>query len=109
DRGRLEQDSAVEVGEHHPGAGLGAIDAHQAEVLRTDRLDARVNDTPRLMKGMRLRRATVPRWGLGSHGTGPPNRVEKRPNSHSGSLLGRSVIKTFDPPRPPLLLLVKTL
>ena len=84
DGGRLEQDTAVEVGEHHPGAGLGAIDAHQAEVLGTDRLDARVNDTPRLMKGMRLRLATVLRRGLGSHGTGPPNRVEKRPNSHSG-------------------------
>ena len=54
DRGRLEQDSAVEVGEHDPGAGLGAIDAHEGEVFRPDRLDTRVNDTPRLMKGMRL-------------------------------------------------------
>ena len=88
DGGRLDEDSAVEVGEHDFGAGLGAIDADEGEVLRPDSLDARVNDTPRLVKGVRLGLATVLRPGFDRHGTGPPNRVEKGPNSHSGVCCG---------------------
>ena len=72
-----------------------------AELLRPYRLDTRMENAPWLVNDVRLSRTTLLRRGLGSHGTGPPNRVEKRPNSHSGSLLGRSVEKILDPPRPP--------
>src|SRR5689334_20766337 len=37
---RGHQDGAIEVGEHELGACLGAIEAENAKVLGTDRLDA---------------------------------------------------------------------
>ena len=48
----LQEDSAVEVGEHRLGASLGAIDANEAEMLGTDRLDAWVHHAARLMNGV---------------------------------------------------------
>ena len=41
DDGGGYEDAAVEVGEHPLGAGLGAVDGDDAEVLRPDGLDAR--------------------------------------------------------------------
>jgi hypothetical protein len=88
DGGRFDQDSTVEVGEQGLGAGLGTIDADEGEVLRADGDDARVDDTPRLVQGMRLRLAPVLRRGLDNHGTGSPNRVESGLNFHSGVCSG---------------------
>src|SRR5205085_1531773 len=51
DRGRYA-DVAVEVAEHPLGAGLGTIDADDAEVLGSDLLDARVNDAGRLLQDL---------------------------------------------------------
>jgi len=48
----LEEDSAVEVGEHHLGAGLGAIDANEGEMFGADRLNARVHHSAWLMNGL---------------------------------------------------------
>ena len=39
DKGGADEDAAVEVGEHPLGAGLGAVDGDDPEVLRTDGLD----------------------------------------------------------------------
>jgi hypothetical protein len=49
----LHEDSAVEVSEHHLGASLGAVDADEGEMFRTDRLDARMNYTTRFVNGVR--------------------------------------------------------
>ena len=84
DGGRLDQDSAVEVGEQDLGAGLGAVDAHEGEVFGTDGEDARVDDTERLMKGMFLRLATVLRAGWDGHGTDLRIELRMALNSHSG-------------------------
>jgi hypothetical protein len=43
DDGRGYDDAAVEVGEHPLGAGLGAVDGDDAEVLRPDGLDPGVD------------------------------------------------------------------
>ena len=43
DDGRGDEDAAVEVGEHPLGAGLGAVDGDDAEVLRPDGLDPGVD------------------------------------------------------------------
>jgi hypothetical protein len=88
DCGRFDQDSTVEVGEQDLGAGLGTIDADEGEVLRADGDDARVDDTPRLVKGLRRRLAPALRRGLDNPGTGPPNRVESGLSFHSGACSG---------------------
>ena len=49
DGGGRDEDVAVEVGKHPLGAGLGAIDGDDAEVLRADLLDARVEGAARLL------------------------------------------------------------
>lgn len=79
DRSRLDQDSAVEVGDQDLGAGLGAVDAHEGEVFGPDRDDARVNDAKGLVKGVLLRLVTVFWPGLDSHGT--DLRIELRRDS----------------------------
>jgi hypothetical protein len=94
--GRLEQDAAVESGEHHSGAGLGAVDAKKGEVFGPNRLDAWVNHTPRLVEGVRLSLAMIPRSGFDRHRTEPPDWVERRLNSNSGGLLWRGDLKVFD-------------
>ena len=43
DDARCDQHFAVEVAEHPLGTGLGTIDGHDAEVLRADRLHARLD------------------------------------------------------------------
>jgi hypothetical protein len=48
DDGGRDEDAAVEVGEHPLGAGLGAIDSDDAEVLGPDRPDAGVERPGRL-------------------------------------------------------------
>ena len=53
DGDRFHEDSAVEVGQHHFGASLGAIDAEKGEMFRTDRLDAWMNHTTWLVNGVR--------------------------------------------------------
>ena len=59
DRGRLDENAAVEVGQHDFGASLGAIDAEKAEVLRADGLNSWMNDSPRLMENVRTCLATL--------------------------------------------------
>lgn len=48
DRGGRDQDAAVEVGQQEFGAGLGAVEADDAEVLGTDLLDAGMEQAARL-------------------------------------------------------------
>jgi hypothetical protein len=50
DYGWLQEHAAIEVGQHHLGAILGAIDTKDREMLRADRLHPGMNDTPRLLK-----------------------------------------------------------
>ena len=57
DDGRFHEDSTVEVGDHHLGASLGAIDTDEGEMFRTDRLDTWMNDATRLVNGVRSRLA----------------------------------------------------
>src|SRR5207249_4829385 len=45
DDGGRDEDPAVEVGEHDFGAGLGAIDAEDAEALGSDGLDPGMKDS----------------------------------------------------------------
>jgi hypothetical protein len=78
DGGGFEHDAAVEIGEHDLGAGLGTIDAQGGEMFGPHRLDTGMNHAPRLVKGMGLRRALLLRLGFDSHGTGPPNEVERK-------------------------------
>ena len=59
DRGGFEHESAVEIGEHDFGAGLGTIDAQEGEMFWPNRLDTWVNHAPRLVKGMRLCRGAA--------------------------------------------------
>ena len=49
DGGGRDEDVAVEVGKHPFGAGLGAVDGDDAEVLGADLLDARVEGAARLL------------------------------------------------------------
>jgi hypothetical protein len=53
DDGGWNQDIAIEVAQHPLGAGLGTIDADNAKMLRSDLLDARVNDAARLLQDLR--------------------------------------------------------
>ncbi len=82
--GGRDEDSAVKVGEHDFGPGLGTIDAENAEVLGTDGEDPGVNDTERLMKGMLLRLATILRAERDGHGTDLRIGLRMELNSHSG-------------------------
>jgi hypothetical protein len=50
-RGR-DENAAVEVGEEELGAGLGAVEADDAEVFGTDLLDARMKDAAGLADGV---------------------------------------------------------
>ena len=52
DGGGRDEDVAVEVGEHPLGAGLGTVEADDAEVLGSDLLDARVKDAGRLLQDL---------------------------------------------------------
>ena len=53
DDGGRKQNIAIEVAQHPLGAGLGTIDADNAKMLRSDLLDARVNDAARLLQDLR--------------------------------------------------------
>jgi hypothetical protein len=70
DRGRREEDAAVEVGEEEPGAGLGAVDADNADMVGANLLHARVEHATRLGDGSprTTRRRAFPGTGSG-HGT----------------------------------------
>src|SRR5438128_9764478 len=49
DNGWRDDDVAVEISKHPLGSGLGAINADDAKVLRTYILDARMDNTARLL------------------------------------------------------------
>ena len=57
DDDRFHEDSAVEVGEHHLGASLGAVDADEGKMFGADRLDPRMNHATRFVNGVRSRLA----------------------------------------------------
>jgi hypothetical protein len=84
DDGGRDVDSAVVVGEHDFGSGLGAIDAEDAEVLGSDGLDAGVKDAVGLVNGVWTGTSVRFRPSGRSHDTGPPERVGKDANSQHG-------------------------
>jgi hypothetical protein len=72
DDGRRHEDSAVEVGEHPFGSGLGAVDADDPEVLWPDGLDPWMKDAPRLVDDVGLSSTAFLRPGRSGHAKGPP-------------------------------------
>jgi hypothetical protein len=81
DGGRFDEDVPIEIGEHPFGAGLGAIDGDDAEVLGADVLDPG-------MHGSR---------GLGDREAAPaPARGPARRDGHTDT----SGVGTLDIPRP---------
>ena len=67
--GRRDKDVAVEIGEHPFEPRLGTIDADDAKVLRTDSLDAGVNDPPGLVNERGKPSAGAFAESSGSHGS----------------------------------------
>jgi hypothetical protein len=83
DGGRGEEHPAIEVGEEELGAGLGAVEADDAEVLGTDLLDARVEDAAGLAEGASRGPATRATSGTGTdHEKSLP---KEKGSSHVGS------------------------
>jgi hypothetical protein len=56
DDGGRNQDVAEEVAQHPLGAGLGAIDTDDAEMLRSNLLDPDMNDARGLLQDLRTTR-----------------------------------------------------
>ncbi len=81
DDGGWDEDPAVEVGEHDLGAGLGTVDAEDAEMLGSDGLDPGMKDSIGLVNGVGPGAAARFRAGGMSHRTGPPVRVGTDANS----------------------------
>ena len=84
DRGR-DEDIAVEVAEHPLGAGLGTIDADDAEVLGSDLLDAGVNDAGRLVQDLARRDRDCFRVRVVDMGHTSKRRVRDNPILSDGS------------------------
>jgi len=81
DGGRFDEDPAVEIGEHHFGPGLGAIDAEDAEVLGSDGLDPGMEHSVGLLDGVRAATAARFRPSGTSHRQDLLERVWKDANS----------------------------
>jgi hypothetical protein len=75
DGGEGDEDAAVEVGERPGGAGLGAVDGDDAEVLGSDGLDARGEQAFGLAEVLAAVGAAAPGSRAGLHGWG----LRKRP------------------------------
>ena len=67
DDGRFDEDSTVEVRDHHLRAALGAVDTDEGKMFRTDRSDTWMNDATRLVNRVGSRLTST--LGLGSHWT----------------------------------------
>jgi hypothetical protein len=59
----FHEDPAVEFSEDHLGASLGAVDADEGQMLRTDRLNTRMNHAVLLVNGVGLKDAKHARLG----------------------------------------------
>ena len=53
DDGRLDEDSTVEVGDHHLRAALGAVHTDKGKMFWTDRLDTWMHHATGLVNGVR--------------------------------------------------------
>ena len=71
-RGRFQQDSSVEIGEHHFRAGFGAVDTQEGKMFWPHRLDTWVNHAARLVDRVRLSFPMILRLGFDCHRTEPP-------------------------------------
>ena len=68
DGGQGDEDAAVEVGEQPGGAGLGAVDGDNAEVLGSDGLDARGQEAFGFAEVLAPTGAAAPGSRAGLHG-----------------------------------------
>src|SRR5262249_4076426 len=72
DHGRRHEDPAVEVGQHPFGAGLGAINADDAEVLRPHGLNPGMEGAPGFVDQVGVSPTASLRPGRSGHAKGPP-------------------------------------
>jgi len=80
--GRRYEDLAIEVAEHPLGAGLGGIDADDAEMFGADPLDSGVEGASRLLEHLRPARAALLSRTCSSHGNYLLERRDRElPNS----------------------------
>ena len=82
DLGRRHEHTAVEIGERPFGPGLGTIDANDAEMLRPDLLDPRMNDAARLLQKLAGSRPGLLGRTFGHH----EDYLQKRQLGHPKSL-----------------------
>ena len=89
DRGGRYEDLAVEVGQHPFGAGLGTINADDAEMLRTDGLNPGVDDPAGLVD--QVTREPNDAFSNGKYSPwdrSPGKEAGKKSNSQPGSMYG---------------------